>query len=926
MRLQHTDALGQPVYYAVHSTAASIGTHTDALYSGGSLGLNLNGSNPALRGKMALWDGGEVRATHRELSGKIFLNEPVKYAVNDHATHMAGTLVARGTYEEARGMAFGAQLKVWDFTNDLSEVISQAPDLLLSNHAYGPVAGWVLNPARPGTTNDSKWEWWGTPSVKSDEDYRFGFYDQTVSDADRILYNYPYYLMVRSADNKRGETGPPAGTPYYLRDTDETSTLARSRNDGYDVIPGEALAKNVLTVGAAGIRDTTFELAGYSGWGPTDDGRIKPDLLGIGTNVLSTLGTADDAYGYYSGTSMASANVTGTLFLLQELYYQQHQAFMLSSTLKGLVLHTADKPTGKTAPGYEYGWGLLNAEKAAKAILNQGGGYLVDQSLLNQSATFTRQVVASGNEPLVVTICWTDPEGTPTPVNKSTVNNPTPKLINDLDLLVTGDAASTQPWVLDPAQPQKEARRGNNFRDNVEQVYIAAPVKGRTYTIGITHKGTLKNGRQPFSLIVSGVSQPDCELAASLGPATETTLCPGSTVVLAAQAGGDFTYEWFFNGSSIKKGTDRQLEVNKPGSYSVKVLGAGCTTTSRPVTVRASVLFARIDPAGKSVVCNSNGLLLSANKGTGFTYQWLLNKQPIAGAITPQWQAKETGSYQLQISDGTCTTVSPPAEVQLTPVTAALTPATGASICNDSPALLSVKPQENCTYTWYLNGSPLAVTPTTTSYAAASPGVYSVEVRNGECRVKSAEVLVEKVNLMATISAPAVVQLAVGDSLPLQASFASGNLYQWYRDNEAIKGATNPLLVVKDRGIFKVNIRNKGCEVESKPITVSINGILLNLPSVAGSSTRPDSLRALVLYPNPTRQELVVTLRQPPALASNVKATLLNTRGQALQTRALVPNQDYLDTRFDLDRLPPGTYIIQIMIGQQPVTKAFIKQ
>jgi subtilisin family serine protease len=87
-------------------------------------------------------------------------------------------------------------------------------------------------------------------------------------------------------------------------------------------------AKNILTVGAvSGI------LAGYakkedvvansfSSWGPTDDGRIKPDIVADGVSVYSTLATNDSSYGYLNGTSMAAPGASGSLLLLQELSYK----------------------------------------------------------------------------------------------------------------------------------------------------------------------------------------------------------------------------------------------------------------------------------------------------------------------------------------------------------------------------------------------------------------------------------------------------------------------------------------------------------------------------------------------------------------------------------------------------------------------------
>lgn len=47
------------------------------------------------------------------------------------------------------------------------------------------------------------------------------------------------------------------------------------------------------------------------------------------------------------------------------------------------------------------------------------------------------------------------------------------------------------PWRLDPANPEQPAVTGDNTLDNVEQVVVAPPSAG-TYTVRITHKGSLR--------------------------------------------------------------------------------------------------------------------------------------------------------------------------------------------------------------------------------------------------------------------------------------------------------------------------------------------------------------------------------------------------------------------------------------------------
>jgi hypothetical protein len=87
----------------------------------------------------------------------------------------------------------------------------------------------------------------------------------------------------------------------------------------------------------------------------------------------------------------------------------------------------------------------------------------------------------------------------------TTINDRTPKLVNDLDIRISDGVTTFKPWVLDPANPSVAATTGDNIRDNVEQVYIPNTIPGKAYTITISHKGTLVSGPQAYSLIVTGV-------------------------------------------------------------------------------------------------------------------------------------------------------------------------------------------------------------------------------------------------------------------------------------------------------------------------------------------------------------------------------------------------------------------------------------
>ncbi|QEC41618.1 S8 family serine peptidase [Pseudobacter ginsenosidimutans] len=510
--LTGTDRYGNPVYLTTESNqvaAATIGTNK--LWEGGSLGLTLSGNSNAVKNKMGLWDGGKVLATHVELAGRITNIDNT--ANSDHATHVAGTMMAKGENPAAKGMAYKMQsMNAYDFNNHISEMLNAATTLLVSNHSYGERAGWEYNETQ------SRWEFWGP--FNQNEDPRFGMYTDETQMWDSIAYNAPYYLIVKSSGNKRDENGPAIGAEAWRYNSSNDMTKITggrpsgiSSNNGYDIISSYGTAKNILTVGAVNPIPTGYSsasnvvMSSFSSWGPTDDGRIKPDVVADGVGLTSSIAAANNAYATYSGTSMATPNVTGSLLLLQEYYVQLHPGtFMRAATLKGLTIHTADEAGPNPGPDYMFGWGLVNVAKAALVIKDDNSipkKQVIREETLNNGDTYTFPVIASGSGPLVVTISWTDPKGSIQGANA--LNDATPKLVHDLDLRVTQATNTFSPWILNPTNRPAAATTGDNKLDNVEKIEIANPVPGQTYTIKVTHKGTLERGSQAFSLIVSGV-------------------------------------------------------------------------------------------------------------------------------------------------------------------------------------------------------------------------------------------------------------------------------------------------------------------------------------------------------------------------------------------------------------------------------------
>lgn len=536
-----------PFYYSTDNRTAADSTSTDECWPGGSTGLSLNGAGVTL----GVWDGGKVRTTHQEFGGRAIQRDGSPTLLT-HSTHVSGTMIGVGLSPAAgaghpagqsKGMSFAASLDCYDFNSDTAEMSTAAgAGLLVSNHSYGLITGWRFDDLGAGVG----WYWLGDVTVNTFEDYFFGFYSLDAASWDTIAYQKPYYLIVKSAGNDRNE-GPSPGTTHFVSVNGNwvSSNAARSRdgNSGFDSISHSSLSKNVLCVGA--VEDVIGGYAGpgsvtmssFSSWGPTDDGRIKPDIVGNGVNLYSASSSSNAAYTDLSGTSMSSPNVTGSMGVLIQHYRATHSsADMRSATLKGLVIHTADEAGPATGPDYSYGWGLMDTASAAGVITldqTETGAMqelaLVDGQSVQQTWTYT------GSGSVRVTLSWMDPPGTP----PAAALDPTaPLLVNDLDLRVVGPDATTYfPWRLNVASPSTPATTGDNSVDNVEVVDIAAPLAGN-YTVSIAHKGVLVDTPQRFSLILTGVNT---------GPVVTGACCLGEGCIgdVTESACATATGEWY---------------------------------------------------------------------------------------------------------------------------------------------------------------------------------------------------------------------------------------------------------------------------------------------------------------------------------------------------------------------------------------------
>ncbi|MGW5054088.1 S8 family serine peptidase [Actinokineospora sp. NPDC004072] len=269
------------------------------------------------------------------------------------------------------------------------------------------------------------------------------------------------------------------------------------------------------------------QIAAFSSRGPTDDGRIKPDVVAPGSWILSgysdkyqqqydgavnpKTGTPqhdgygfplNDDYKYFSGTSMSNPLVAGGAAVVRD-YYQKHHGIAASAALvKGTLINSATDLLDENGdgandndfpiPNAHEGWGLVNLDKATAGrarVVDEGAGLAT-----GGVAEFRQQVLPGA--PLKITLAYSDAEA----ATYAAVT-----LVNDLDLEVVS--------------PQGVVYRGNQFaggwsttgaapdrRNNVENVYVQNPAEGE-WTVRVRGYN-VPRGPQPFALVVDGPLAP----------------------------------------------------------------------------------------------------------------------------------------------------------------------------------------------------------------------------------------------------------------------------------------------------------------------------------------------------------------------------------------------------------------------------------
>jgi hypothetical protein len=384
----------------------------EALYAEG-IALHGNGVT------IGMGDAGKVGA-HIDLDAQVRNFSP--FFVHVHPTHVAGILTGRPNLNPAEGSGIAREADI--ITAYFSQIIInterflQDEGMIITNNSYGASLG--------------------SCTFAGDYSTSAVFIDDQLNAHDSLLHVF-----------SSGNDGWMTCSPYPFR--------------FHTVVTGFQSAKNTLVVGMVDHLDA---INPGSSRGPVDDGRLKPEIVAVGTARRST--RPDNFYAGGSGTSYSSPAIAGICALLYEGYRGEHGQWPDASLIKALLLNTADD-LGQANPDFTYGYGRVHASRAYHAMMDET--WFEGQVDQNDDEEFMLAIPANTAQ-LKVLLLWKDPAGIPYAA---------PALVNDLNLTVTDPSNSIfLPWVVTPtpAGCNQPAQRGVDDRNPQEQVTIASPAAG----------------------------------------------------------------------------------------------------------------------------------------------------------------------------------------------------------------------------------------------------------------------------------------------------------------------------------------------------------------------------------------------------------------------------------------------------------------
>lgn len=441
-------------------------------------GVDLVNSAPyALSGEgvsVLVYDGGKAFA-HEDFGARLTIGSSDTSPVSGHATHVAGTLGGDGTgNREHRGMAPSVQIVSYGF---------EAPGGLMPGFLY----------TDPGDIEADYLEAYTLYGVDLTNNSIGSNIESNLYDC---AWQGDYGATSALIDSiARGAMGAPLRVIWAAGNERQGSRCdVEGFGDFYSIAP-PAGAKNHISVGS--VDADTDGVSSFSSWGPTDDGRIKPDVSAPGCQYGGDSAvTSTYLQGYYTtlcGTSMAAPTASGICAMILE----QHRLTFpdrpdpMNATLKALLANTA-VDRGRPGPDFEYGYGSIRATGAIDAVASKN---IAEGDVAQGEIYRAVVVVGPGEAELRVTAAWDDAPAAPNVVGA---------LVNDLDLRVIDTLGTAHmPWTLDPSAPSADAiQTARDGRNNIEQVSIPNPAPG-VYVVEVVGFNIAQGPSQTFGLASS---------------------------------------------------------------------------------------------------------------------------------------------------------------------------------------------------------------------------------------------------------------------------------------------------------------------------------------------------------------------------------------------------------------------------------------